>query len=104
MAWAKAATLGELPERGLTGVEVEGRKVVLVTTGDGSVYALPDRCSLADYPLSDGELLDDDRLECQYHGAKFDPASGRALALPAIRPVKPYDVKVEGDTVLVDLE
>ncbi len=41
--------------------------------------------------------------ECIYHGAKFDPASGRALALPAIRPVKTYDVKVENEEILVDV-
>jgi 3-phenylpropionate/trans-cinnamate dioxygenase ferredoxin subunit len=104
MAWVRVAALGELPKRGLTGVEVEGESIVLVTTGDGAVYALQDRCSHEDYPLSDGELISGDRLECIYHGAKFDPASGRAVALPAIRPVKTYDVKVEGDTVLVDLE
>ena len=104
MAFVKAAALSELPDRGLLGVEIDGRKVVLVATGDGGYYALKDRCSHADYPLSDGELLDDNqRVECQYHGAKFDVASGRAVALPAIRPVESYEVKVEDDEVLVDL-
>jgi 3-phenylpropionate/trans-cinnamate dioxygenase ferredoxin subunit len=103
MAFVKAADLEALPERGLLGVEVDGQKVVLIATGEGAYYALMDRCSHADYPLSDGELLDDGRLECHYHGAKFDPATGKPKALPAIRPVKSYEVKVEGDSILVDL-
>ena len=70
---------------------------------DGDVYALQDRCSHQDFPLSDGEL-EGTKLECIYHGAKFDVASGRAVALPAIRPVKTYPVKVEGTDVLVELE
>lgn len=104
MAFVKAANVDELPQRGLVGVEVEGQEVVLITTGDGGYYALKDECSHEDYPLSDGELMDDnERLECIYHGAKFDVKSGRAVALPAIRPVKSYEVKVEDGEVLVDL-
>lgn len=103
MAFVKVADVGEVPKRGLLDFEVGGVKIVLVSTGDGEYYAMQDKCSHEDYPLSDGELLDGDRLECIYHGAKFDPASGRALALPAIRPVKTYDVKVENDEILVDV-
>jgi 3-phenylpropionate/trans-cinnamate dioxygenase ferredoxin component len=102
--FVKAASLSDMPERGLLGVEADGAKIVLIATGDGAYYALQDRCSHADFPLSDGEIIDGGRLECQYHGAKFDIASGRAVALPAIRPVKKYDVKIEGDDILVDLE
>lgn len=102
-AWVRVASLSDLPERGLKAVEADGEKIVLVATGDGAVYALKDRCTHADFPLSDGELIDDERLECQYHGAKFDVKSGRAVALPAIRPVKTYEVKVDGDDLLVDV-
>ena len=101
--WTKVATVADLPDRGLMGVEAGGNKIVLVATGNGAYYALKDRCSHANYPLSDGELLEGERLECQYHGAKFDVNSGRAVALPAIRGVKTYDVKVEGDDLLVNL-
>ena len=105
MAFVKAADVDELPKRGLVGVEVEGVAIVLITTGDGGYYALKDECSHEDYPLSDGELMDDDeRIECIYHGAKFKVESGKAAALPAIRPVKSYAVKVENNEVLVDLE
>lgn len=101
--WVKVASVGAIPKRGLERVEVDGEPIVLIATGDGAYYALKDRCSHEDYPLSDGELLDDHRLECIYHGAKFDVKSGRAVALPAIRSVKTYDVKVEGDDLLIDL-
>jgi 3-phenylpropionate/trans-cinnamate dioxygenase ferredoxin subunit len=103
MAFVRVAAVDEVPKRGLLDVEVEGVKVVLVATGDGAYYALKDQCSHQDYPLSDGELLDGGRVECQYHGAKFDAASGRAVALPAIRPVKTYEVKVEDGAIMVDL-
>ena len=103
MAFVEVAAVGEVPKRGLFGVEAEGEKLVLVSLGEGVYYALQDRCSHEDYPLSDGELIDGDRVECIYHGAKFDAASGRAVALPAIRPVKTYEVKVEDGMILVDV-
>jgi 3-phenylpropionate/trans-cinnamate dioxygenase ferredoxin component len=102
--FVRVAATGDLPERGVRGVEAEGEKIVLITTGDGAVYALKDRCSHADFPLSDGEVIDGNRIECQYHGAKFDVATGRAVALPAIRPVRAYEVRVDGEDVLVNLE
>ncbi len=103
MVWIQVATTADLPERGIVAVEADGENIALIATGGGAYYALKDRCSHANYPLSDGELIDDERLECQYHGAKFDVKSGRALALPAIRPVKSYEVRVEGDAILVDV-
>lgn len=104
MAFVKAANVDEVPRRGLVGLEVEGTSIVLVATGGGAYYALEDRCSHEDYPLSDGELMDDnERLECIYHGAKFNVRTGKAVALPAIRPVPVYDVKVEDGEILVDV-
>jgi len=100
----RVASVAEMPDRGLVAVEAEGEKIVLIATGDGAYYALLDRCSHADFPLSDGEIIDGNRLECQYHGAKFDIPTGRAVALPAIRPVKAYEVEVDGDDILVALE
>jgi 3-phenylpropionate/trans-cinnamate dioxygenase ferredoxin component len=102
--FVRVAGVGDLPERGLLGVEADGHRIVLVATGDGAIYGLQDRCSHADFPLSDGQLLDDERLECQYHGAKFHVPTGRAVALPAIRPVRTYEVRVDGDDILVNLE
>ncbi len=104
MGFVKAASVEEVPNRGLLDLEVEGEKIVLITTGDGGYYALKDQCSHEDYPLSDGELMDDgERLECIYHGAKFNVKTGKAVALPAIKPVPSYEVKVEDGDILVDL-
>jgi 3-phenylpropionate/trans-cinnamate dioxygenase ferredoxin component len=104
MAFVRAARVDEVPQRGLVPLEVGGESIVLITTGDGGYYALKDECSHEDYPLSDGELMaDNERIECIYHGAKFNVKTGRAVALPAIRPVPSYEVKVEDGEILVDL-
>jgi 3-phenylpropionate/trans-cinnamate dioxygenase ferredoxin subunit len=94
--WVRAAALEEVPPGSLHGLVVARTRVVLANV-DGDIYALHDRCSHADFPLHDG-ILEGETLECVHHGAKFDVCSGRAMSLPAIRPVKNYEVEVrEGD-------
>jgi 3-phenylpropionate/trans-cinnamate dioxygenase ferredoxin subunit len=97
--WVRVASVHECPPGKLKGVELEGRPLVLANV-EGSFYALEDRCTHQDYPLSDGEL-DGTRLECIYHGARYDVRTGRAVQLPAIRPVKTYEVEVRGDDVYI---
>ena len=70
---------------------------------DGDIYALEDRCSHQDYPLSAGEL-EDDELECPFHGARFDVRTGRAIQLPAITPVKSFQVEVRDGEVFIRLD
>ena len=99
--WVRVADAEECPAGALLRVEIEGTDVVLANV-DGDYYALLDRCSHQDYPLSDGEL-EGTRLECIYHGARFDVCTGRAVQLPAIRPVKTFEVEVrDGDVYLRD--
>ena len=97
--WIRVASLDELKSGALLQVEAEGIKAVLASV-DGTVCALKDRCSHAEFPLSDGEI-DGGTIKCQHHGAKFDMCSGRALQLPAVRPVEVIDVRVEDDQVLL---
>ncbi len=93
------ATLEEVPPGTLLGVEVGEERICLANV-DGEIYALADNCSHQEFPLSAG-LLEEDQLECAWHGARFDVTTGRALCLPAIRPVKTYEVKVEDGAIWV---
>jgi 3-phenylpropionate/trans-cinnamate dioxygenase ferredoxin subunit len=99
--WVKVAALDRCPPGNLLGVEVGNIRIVLANI-DGDLYALEDRCSHQDFPLSDGEL-EDDQLECIYHGAKFDVCTGRATQLPAIRPVSSFSVEVRNREIFVQI-
>ncbi len=97
--WVKVATLSECPPGQLLEVEAVNERIVLANV-DGDLYALQNRCSHQDLPLSDGEL-EGERLECLYHGARFDVCTGKAVGLPAIKPVEIYDVQVRDQEVYV---
>lgn len=95
------ARLEEIPDSGLKTVRVNGVGLVLVRR-DGRVYALEDRCSHEEFPLSAGEVTGG-QITCALHGARFDLASGTPKALPAVLPVRTFECRVEDDEVQVRL-
>lgn len=75
--------------------------VCLVRIGQ-SFYALSDRCSHANVPLSEGDVdTDDCTVECWKHGSTFSLVDGQPQCLPATQPVRVYEVRVEGSDVVV---
>ena len=95
----RVASVAEVPENGMKSVQVDGVGIVLVKR-DGRVFALEDRCSHEEFPLSAGEVTGD-QITCALHGARFELASGAAKALPAVLPVRTFDCRIEGDEVQV---
>ncbi len=95
------ARVEDLPVNGLLPVEVNGVKIVLARSGDG-IHALHDECSHEEFPLSDGEL-EGNHVTCLLHGARFDIETGAAKALPAVKPVRVYECRIEEDEIQVKL-
>jgi 3-phenylpropionate/trans-cinnamate dioxygenase ferredoxin subunit len=70
----------------------------------GTLYAIEDRCSHDDGPLGEGELDEATcTVECPRHGAKFDLKTGRPLTLPAYEPVETFAVRVEAETIKLEV-
>jgi 3-phenylpropionate/trans-cinnamate dioxygenase ferredoxin subunit len=82
--------------------EVQGRSIALCNVV-GAFYAIDDVCTHDGGPLDQGEI-DGHQIECPRHGARFDVRNGRALTLPAVRPVRSYPVQVEDGVVKVGLD
>ena len=40
-------------------------------------------------------------MECPYHGGQFNVRTGEVVSAPPERPLTRYQVRVEGDSVLV---
>jgi 3-phenylpropionate/trans-cinnamate dioxygenase ferredoxin subunit len=88
--------------------DVDGHRLCVVHLGagggDGAWYVIGDRCSHADFSLSEGELWPEEReIECPKHGSTFSLETGEPQTLPATQPVPVYPVTVDGDDVLVEL-
>lgn len=99
--FTRVAAVNEVADPGKELVEVEGEMVALFHAG-GTFYALDDICTHDGGTLVDGELIDH-AIACPRHGAKFDIRSGAALSMPAVRPTRAHEVKVEDGSVFVRL-
>ena len=95
------ARVEDVPENVMLAVELDGVSIVLANS-QGEVLALRDQCSHEEFPLSDGEIVNG-QVECMLHGARFDLRTGAAKALPAVRPVKSYECRVEDGSIQIRL-
>ncbi len=83
--------------------DVEGHRLCVVHLDD-DWYAIGDRCSHANESLAEGDIWVEEReIECPKHGSTFDLCTGEPQALPATKPVPVYEVRVDGDDVVVTL-
>lgn len=99
----RVAPLSDVPPGELLGVEASGKRICLANV-EGEIYAFQDNCSHRDFPLSNGELDEDDcTITCDWHGAIFDIRTGAAVGLPATRPITVYPAKVEGEEIWVEV-
>lgn len=79
----------------------DGLRVALCRTESG-IYAIEDVCTHDGGPLDQGELIGC-AIECPRHGARFDVRTGAVLALPAVRPVRSFEVRQENGMIEADL-
>jgi len=93
------ARLEDVPVDTMLQVELDGEKIVVAHVGD-QVFALHDQCTHEEFPLSSGELVGR-QVTCVLHGARFDLETGSPRSLPAVKPVKTYEARVEGEEIQV---
>ncbi len=103
MSRVRVCSLAELPDDAMQRFDVGELCIAVARIGD-TVYAIGDRCSHADYSLSEGDLYADElEIECPKHGSTFLLTTGEPQSLPATAPVPVYAASVEGDDVYVEL-
>jgi 3-phenylpropionate/trans-cinnamate dioxygenase ferredoxin subunit len=97
-------TVSDLPTGERKLVEWEGIEIGVFNCG-GDYLAIEDRCSHDDGPLAEGEFdADTCTVECPRHGSLFDLRSGKPRTLPAYEPVETFPVRVEDETVKLEVE
>lgn len=106
MNWQRAID-DELSPGDFRVVELDGC-ALLVGRSQQGYFAVQNLCSHEKLPLSEANgaqaRIERDLLVCPHHGAKYDPHTGRAKGLPAIRPIRSFPVKVEEQGVWVCLD
>jgi 3-phenylpropionate/trans-cinnamate dioxygenase ferredoxin component len=94
------AQTSEVPPGRSKLVEIEGLRIALFNV-DGRYYAIDDTCPHAGGSLCEGDL-DGPTVECPLHSARFDLATGQVLRPPADTGVTAYQVRVEGNNIMLE--
>ena len=100
--WVRVAAAADVAEGSVLGVRVGEREVAVYHLPGGEYRASDNICTHEYALLSDG-WLEDGCIECPLHAGRFDIRSGKAMCAPVDRPLAVFQVKVEGDALLVNL-
>lgn len=96
--------VSELPPGGRKVIEWEDYEIGVFNC-NGELFAIEDRCSHDDGPLAEGPLDQANcTVECPRHGSLFDLRTGAPKTLPAYVAVETFPVRVEGDTIKLEVE
>jgi nitrite reductase/ring-hydroxylating ferredoxin subunit len=95
------AKIEEIPDEGMKQVVVRGELIGLYRVGE-KIYAMGDVCTHEEAYLTEGEFLPDIlEVECPLHASHFNVETGAVRILPASKPEPTYQVRIDGDLVLV---
>lgn len=75
---------------------------ILLSRIDDTFYAVGAFCTHYGAPLQDG-VLSGDRIVCPWHHACFDAKTGNLLEPPAQDAIPSYEVKIDGEDVIVTI-
>ena len=96
----KVAKKSDIPAGSGKVVEAGG-KAIAVFNCDGTFYAIDNTCKHRGGPLGEGSLSGS-TVTCPWHGWEYDVTSGACTMDSSVK-VQRFDVKVEGQDVLVAL-
>ena len=68
----------------------------------GTFYATNNKCTHMGGPLGEGKV-EGNVVTCPWHGSRFDIRTGEVVGPPARRPVVRYPVKIQDQSVFVEI-
>ncbi|MCB2137274.1 MAG: Rieske 2Fe-2S domain-containing protein [Rhodobacteraceae bacterium] len=101
--WIEACSTDDVDEEDLISFIHDGRTFAIYHGPDGKYYCTDGLCTHERVDLSSG-LVMGFQIECPKHNATFDYRTGQYKRAPACENLRTYPVKVEGGSVLVDID
>ena len=100
--FVKAARKKDIPLSQMKEVLVDGHKICIANV-EGKYFAIDNTCSHEGGPLADGSL-EGYLVECPWHQSRFDVRTGEVKAPPASEPQVTYQIKLDGDDIMIRLD
>ena len=102
MSWKRVCAVGDMTDVKLKAFDVDGVSILIANLGP-ELKAYPPLCPHMEEPLEQSGLCEGFTLTCMKHLWQWDMRTG-APSGPAEKALLMYDVKQEGDDVLVYVE
>jgi len=99
--WIKACNLEQVKEGQLFGLNHDDKKILLANL-KGKIHATDLICTHANADLSTG-FLSEEGVRCPLHLSVFNLENGEPQNLPAEKPLKVYNVKIDNNEVYVEV-
>jgi 3-phenylpropionate/trans-cinnamate dioxygenase ferredoxin subunit len=97
----QAMKFSDLGEGTISAVDLKGSHILLAKIG-GEVSAVSGTCTHEEADLALGFVLEE-RVVCPLHLSQFDLRTGQVMNPPATLPLQRYNVKIQGDTIFVEV-
>jgi nitrite reductase/ring-hydroxylating ferredoxin subunit len=100
--WVRVTAKSDVPENGVIGVRAGDHDTTFYRLPGDEFRATGNICTHEYARLSEG-WMEGREIECYLHAARFNVRTGEVLCPPADVYLRIFDVKVEGDDLLVRL-
>ena len=97
--FVQVADTKDIPHSKMKEVQVDDENICIANV-EGKYYAIGSICTHEGGPLADG-TLEGYEVECPWHQSKFDVRTGEVTSPPATEPEPVYEVKVDGNNILI---
>jgi nitrite reductase/ring-hydroxylating ferredoxin subunit len=85
-------------------IRVENGDLILAVYNlDGEFYVTDDTCTHGPGSLSEG-YIEDDIVECNFHGGQFNIKTGEVAAPPCMVPIRTYRTTIENGKVVIEVD
>jgi nitrite reductase/ring-hydroxylating ferredoxin subunit len=101
MGFVNVTSRSDLKPGEMMNAEVEGKEICVANV-EGKYYAIGNRCTHMSCLLSDG-TLEGTNVICSCHNSVFNIETGAVVKGSAKKAEPAFEVKVEGDQVLVNV-
>lgn len=95
------ANVADVPDEGTLAVMRSDGAGICLIKSRGRISAVAGNCTHQDFEMALGDVLPDGTIQCAWHGARFDCQTGAVKQGPALYPLPVYEIRVDGDAVLV---
>jgi len=102
MSWKRVCGAGDVAKHQIKKFDVDGIRILVANYGDG-FRAIPPLCPHMEEPLEESALIEGQVMTCTKHLWQWNLKT-LEMAGPAEKPLLAYEIKQDGDDVLVFVE